>query len=81
MKFIVGETGGELQVKCCTNAQSGPNVVISVIKYSLFISCLFCTNLMHTKYLQFSFQFIALHWQQLFKIFNKLFRSLCIIWE
>lgn len=72
-EFIEGKRGVELQVKCCTNAQSGPNTIISVTKYSLFIPCLFYTSLMHAKYLQFSFQFIALHWQQLYKIFNILF--------
>lgn len=72
IEFIVVKRGVELQVKCCTNAPSRPNAIISAIKYYLFIPCLFCTSVMHTKYLQFNLQFIASHWQQLFKIFNKL---------
>lgn len=72
IEFLVGKRKVGFQVKCCTNAQSGPNAIIIVIKHYLFISCLFCTSLMHTKYLQFSLQFIASHWQQLFEIFNKL---------
>jgi len=65
IEFLVGKRRAGFQVKC-TNGQSGPNAIIVVLEQNLFIPCLFCTSLMHTKYLQFNLQFIASHWQKLF---------------